>query len=328
MTVAVLDTGVDVRHPDLDDNAAAAGNCGDDEDPDKDGIPNWQEDGCSEHNAKRRPALYPDAIAVAAVNHDATRSSFSTANEHVDIAAPGGERRPGRAILSTDRCTHVGSPSNLALQCGTTTKFGTSMAAPFVAGVVAHMLNRHPQATVGEVRRALEATVAAPPAPVDKKKYPEGSWTRRGRINDPPAAPPSREYGFGMVDPAEAVARLGEIVAGVEAADAGGFEAVAAGGRFSCGLRTGGEVVCWGDNAGHCGMPCWIRPEGSSPRSQWAPTTPARSAWTAPWPAGETTATDPASRTRVIPDASTDDPRPDGLVRQPAGPGPRLVVRR
>ncbi len=240
---------------------AAAGNCGDDEDVTIGGETKkgWEWNKCSEHNAKRRPALYPDAIAVAAVNHDATRSSFSTANEHVDIAAPGGKGPHGRAILSTDRCTHVASPSNPALQCGTTTMQGTSMAAPFVAGVVAHMINRHPQATVGQVRRALEATVAAPPAPVDKKKYPEGSWTRRGRINDPPFAPPSREYGFGIVDPAEAVARLGEIVAGVEAADAGGFEAVAAGGRFSCGLRSSGRVRCWGRSGASAGAPASAR---------------------------------------------------------------------
>jgi Leucine-rich repeat (LRR) protein/subtilisin family serine protease len=201
---------------------AAAGNCGDDADTDNDGIPNWQdkERPCSEHNAKMRPALYPDAIAVAAINHDSTRSSFSTANEHVDIAAP------GQGILSTDRCTYGGNPVSPVLECETAEYQGTSMAAPFVAGVVAHMLNRYAEATVEQVRDALF----------------------RSARRDLPIDHPNHDYGFGIVDPKEALSKLGEIVAEPEVPDAGGFEEVYAGAQHSCGRRASGRVRCWGGN--------------------------------------------------------------------------------
>ena len=247
-------------------------------------------------NQRNGPAVYPDVISVAAFNRHGQRLSFSTANDLVDIAAPGG------AILSSVpllECRPVedtdgdGIDEWGPLGCGTDTspaecapgtalrefseaspqacahrighKSGTSMASPFVAGVLAHMLNRHPQATVGQVRRTLEKTAVMPPAPADKAKYPGGSWTRRGRLNDPPFAPPSREYGSGIVDPVEAVARLGVMVAQGEAADSGGFVAVAAGGRFSCGLRAGGRVRCWGANGVVANTPGLAFDEVSAP---------------------------------------------------------------
>ncbi len=220
-------------------SVAAAGNCGNDEEITVDGKTkkSWEHNKCSGHNFDHAPAIYAttgDVITVAAINRNGKRRESSTANEHVDIAAPGG------GILSTDHCTNIGPPAHRVVSCGTALSSGTSMASPFVAGVVAHMLNRHPQAAVGEVRRALELTAMAPPA--------GEMLSRRGRLNDPPVAPPSREFGSGIVNPAGAVARLGEIVAGVEAADAGGFVEVDAGARHSCGRRAGGRVRCWGDN--------------------------------------------------------------------------------
>ena len=214
---------------------ASAGNCGNDSDVFSGGETRkgWEWNDCSEHNAKRRPALYRDTIAVAAVNHGGMRRDSSTFNEHVDIAAPGG------GIWSTGRCTFSGSPPHRVRQCDSIEDSGTSMAAPFVAGVVAHMLNRYPQATVGQVRQALEQTAMAAPS--------SEVLTRRGRINDPPAAPPSGKYGSGIVDPAKALTKLGEIVnnTDVEAA-VGGFKELVAGGRHSCGLLAGGRVRCWG----------------------------------------------------------------------------------
>ena len=42
-------------------------------------------------NQQNSPAVYPDVISVASINEDGQRSSFSTANSLVDIAAPGGK---------------------------------------------------------------------------------------------------------------------------------------------------------------------------------------------------------------------------------------------
>jgi len=241
-------------------------------------------DGSGPPNQRNGPAVYPDVISVAAFDENGQRLSFSTANDLVDIAAPGGK------ILSTVpllRCNPVkdtdgdGNDEWAPLGCGTGDplticpagtslrefneaapqacahrighKWGTSMASPFVAGVVAHMLNRYPQATVGEVRRALEQTALKPPDPKDAVKYPSGSWTPRGRVGDdkivvaPSQGPPTTEYGRGIVNPAAAIATLGAIVED-EAPDGGGFVEVDAGARHSCGRRAGGRVRCWGDN--------------------------------------------------------------------------------
>ena len=247
-------------------------------------------------NQRNGPAVYPDVISVAAFNRHGQRLSFSTANDLVDIAAPGGAILSAVPLLEcrpAEDTNGNGIDEWGPLGCGTDTspaecapgtalrefseaspqacahrighKSGTSMASPFVAGVVAHMLNRHPQATVGQVRDALEKTAVRPPAPADKAKYPGGSWTRRGRLNDPPVAPPSREYGSGIINPVAAVARLGEIVVQDEAADSGGFVAVAAGGRFSCGLRAGGRVRCWGANGVVANTPRLAFDEVSAP---------------------------------------------------------------
>ena len=216
------------------------------------------------------PSLYEhDVISVAAVNRDGSRRATSSANRLVDIAAPGG------GILSTvplldcseedpdkdgkiDGWVPLGCGTDpLSSECKTVPapmlrtvtsvdpgpcaswvayKSGTSMAAPFVAGVVAHLLNRYPQATPGQVREALESSARR-------------SAGVSGR---------SDELGWGVVDPAAALAKLGRLVIGqhVEASDrAGGFVSVAAGGENTCALRHSGAVECWGDDADGRSMP-------------------------------------------------------------------------
>ena len=148
---------------------AAAGNCGN-----PDGLQSYCGDVV---DLALAPAIYPGVVAVAATNSVDDRSSFSTASDHVGIAAPGG------GILSTwNNC----SGSN---QRCTATLSGTSQAAPIVSAVVAHMKARYPKASVGEIRRALYETAYNPDAP--------GGWTK--------------EYGFGIVQPLRAIQRLGEL---------------------------------------------------------------------------------------------------------------------
>ncbi len=95
----------------------------------------------------RYPAAYSSAIAVAATNREGTRAEFSNYGPHIDIAAPGVD------IIST--CPH-----NLTGQHGYYTLSGTSMATPFVSGVVALVYSVLPESYQRPyvVERILEAT--------------------------------------------------------------------------------------------------------------------------------------------------------------------------
>ena len=218
----------------------------DGQDQDKTGPPHQQ----------NGPAVYPDVISIAAVDENGQKSTFSTANELVDVAAPGGKILSSALLLAcvaedTDgdgaddrwtplECGLVDPPdqctNSIALRERTDVmpedcapriayKWGTSMAAPFVSGVVAHMLNRYPEATVDDVRKALRESA-----------FDAGSDGR------------DDEFGHGIVDPDAAVAALGNILAMQSlAGPVGGFRSVVAGGRFSCGVSGNWRVRCWGD---------------------------------------------------------------------------------
>ena len=206
---------------------AAAGNCFEKCDawhvPDNsDGTLTWRED---VENAFSFPAVYSNVIAVAAVDQRGDRAAYSSVHDYVEIAAPGGNHDPG--ILSTvplaacdtetleaDGETHTywspngcgtddepkecqdssspdpnvfNEPSACAHYVGYAS--GTSMASPFVAGVVAHMLNRHPDASPEQVRQALRQTA-----------------------RDRGDAGKDDEYGHGIVQPLAAIERLGKIL--------------------------------------------------------------------------------------------------------------------
>ncbi|KAJ3548620.1 hypothetical protein NM208_g923 [Fusarium decemcellulare] len=82
------------------------------------------------------PANLPDAITVAASNSNYRRWSASNWGSTVDLFAP------GQAIPST----YVGSSSEVY------TTSGTSMAAPYVAGVVAYLLQLEGAKTPAELK--------------------------------------------------------------------------------------------------------------------------------------------------------------------------------
>ncbi|MCX6533740.1 MAG: S8 family serine peptidase [Actinobacteria bacterium] len=91
------------------------------------------------------PANCDGVITVAASNRDGQKASFSNFGSVVDIAAPGTD------IKSTMNAglTGPGLPT-YAL------KSGTSMAAPYVAGVVALMLSNEPSLTPADVETRIK----------------------------------------------------------------------------------------------------------------------------------------------------------------------------
>ena len=94
------------------------------------------------------PAAYTNVIGVGSVDSDDTKSSFSNYNAGfpawVDIASPGGFSNGG--LLSTVYTNDLNSYAKFG---------GTSMAAPFAAGLVGLMLSVNPSKTPTEILDCL-----------------------------------------------------------------------------------------------------------------------------------------------------------------------------
>jgi hypothetical protein len=94
--------------------------------------------GNSSDNTVFYPARFKESISVGSTNHTDRRSYFSTYGTHIDIVAP------GQSILSAYN-------DNTFMYMS-----GTSMAAPFVSGVVGLLLSKNPLYTPNQVKWLLE----------------------------------------------------------------------------------------------------------------------------------------------------------------------------
>ncbi|MCZ7630509.1 MAG: S8 family serine peptidase [Microthrixaceae bacterium] len=126
------------------------------------GAASFEEDGCRRRDQKQYPAAYDGVIAVGAVDHEGEVASFSSKNEYVDLAAPGGEFTK-ECVLSTKASAsvepdpdkrHDGRPrgDEMVAMCG------TSMAAPLVSATAALVVAKNPALTVQEVTEILVST--------------------------------------------------------------------------------------------------------------------------------------------------------------------------
>ncbi|NOX43496.1 MAG: S8 family serine peptidase [Gammaproteobacteria bacterium] len=145
-------------------------------------------------------ANHRGVIAVAAVNDQGTKSSYSERGANVLVSAPGGEFCDTHTISTTDRSEENGN--NISSTAGvsdyadtnyTKCMNGTSAATPVVSGVVALILQANPNLGWRDVRAILARTARKnDPSNVD--------WLINGAgfsIN--------HNYGFGVVNADAAV---------------------------------------------------------------------------------------------------------------------------
>ncbi|WP_144794953.1 S8 family serine peptidase, partial [Kocuria palustris] len=102
------------------------------------------------------PANCNGVIAVGAADQNGQVASYSNTGPHVDVLAPGGHGSQHAIISAID----TGRTGPVRPSYGY--KNGTSMAAPFVAGTAAMMLEANPSLTPAQIERTLKSTSTGP----------------------------------------------------------------------------------------------------------------------------------------------------------------------
>jgi len=101
----------------------------------------------SSGNLPMYPAAWPGVLAVAAVDENSQRASFSESGSYVGVSAPG---------------VHLTGPGRVTGLIGWG---GTSFAAAFVSGTAALVRSYYPRLTAAQVIRRIEATADPTPGP-------------------------------------------------------------------------------------------------------------------------------------------------------------------
>ena len=108
------------------------------------------------------PAAYPGVIAVGSVSSSYSKSSFTNYGYHLDVMATG-------SLIKSTSFNHNYS-----------TKSGTSMSSPYVAGMAALLKSLHPDWTPKQIRNQLRAS-STYLDPLNAKEY--NGKLGRGMIN-------------------------------------------------------------------------------------------------------------------------------------------------
>lgn len=172
----------------------------------------------NEHGAVSRPANCVNVIAVAALNREGFKSTYSNFGPQVTLSTPGGDPGSDDSFTEGGRWgSEVGDKGILTTFNNSPTNFdasknwyfyltGTSFATPIVSGVISLMLDENPDLTPAQIEDGLRRS-ARPH--VQSNRIGSCSSTNPGRCICTNAT-----CGAGILDAAEAVRYAANLYAG------------------------------------------------------------------------------------------------------------------